>query len=766
MDMSDTDPRDPSGPPPAAQGAPAPSPPANALGGLNDAQREAVEAMDGPVLVLAGAGTGKTRVLTTRLAHILMTRRAPPWQILAVTFTNKAAREMRERVAHLVGGAAEAIWIGTFHAIGARILRRHAEIVGLKPSFTILDADDQIRLLKQVMEAEGVDDKKWPARALMAVIQRWKDRGLSPDKVPASDAAGFANGRAIELYKDYQQRLSVLNACDFGDLLLKCLELFQKDETVLAEYQRRFRYVMVDEYQDTNVAQYLWLRLLAQAHGNICCVGDDDQSIYSWRGAEIGNILRFEQDFPGARIVRLEQNYRSTGAILAAASALIANNAGRLGKTLWTDSDGGDPVVVRGLWDGDSEARMAADEIEALQRDGHALNQIAVLVRASYQMRAFEERFITVGIPYRVVGGPRFYERQEIRDAIAYLRVIAQPDDGLAFERIVNLPRRGIGAATMRAVHQLSRAQGVSLTEAALRLVETDELRPAARRSLGGLLDDFDRWRALVAATELEELVETVLDESGYTAMWQADRSPEAPGRLENLKEMVAGLEEFDTLGGFLEHVSLVVEASRADDGDMVNLMTLHSAKGLEFDTVFLPGWEEGVFPNQRAMDEGGAAALEEERRLAYVGLTRARRRAIVSFAANRRIYHQWQSSIPSRFVDELPADRIETESETGVYGSGAHGGFSENSASESWIQSGRGPGYARLRAARGGQAAVIDGTARAVEDAEEGIAVGVRVFHQKFGYGTIRAADGDKLEIAFEKAGTKKVMASFVAPV
>jgi len=734
------------------------------LRGLNEAQRGAVEALDGPVLVLAGAGTGKTRVLTTRLAHILVTRRAWPGQILAVTFTNKAAREMRERVAALVGPAAEDLWIGTFHAVCARILRRHAERVGLKPNFTILDTDDQIRLLKQVMEADDIDQGKWPARVLLAIIQRWKDRGLGPDRVPAADAGEFANGRAVRLYRDYQQRLATLNACDFGDLLLRCLELFTGDAEILADYQRRFRYILVDEYQDTNVAQYLWLRLLAQAHRNICCVGDDDQSIYSWRGAEIGNILKFEKDFEGATVVRLEQNYRSTPEILAAASGLIANNAGRLGKTLWTERGDGEKVTVRGVWDGEAEARTVADEIETLHRDGHVLDQIAVLVRASFQMREFEERFITVGLPYRVVGGPRFYERMEIRDAIAYLRVVNQPDDGLAFERIVNTPRRGIGAATLQAVHHLSRAQSVSLTEAARRLVETDELRPQARKALGNLLDDFDRWRGLAETVDQVELAETVLDESGYTEMWQRDKSPEAPGRLENLKELISALEEFENLSGFLEHVSLVMEAGEASGGDMVNLMTLHSAKGLEFDTVFLPGWEEGVFPNQRSMDEGGAPALEEERRLAYVGLTRARQRAIVCFAANRRIYNQWQSSIPSRFIDELPRDQLSVMSESGLYG--APTGFDEDAAAD-WGQAGRGPGYARLKAARG-RDGVIEGRARVVDDlpaAEGAIARGVRVFHQKFGYGTITAIDGNKLEIAFEKAGTKKVMDSFVTP-
>lgn len=747
------------------------APEAPYLARLNDAQRQAVEALDGPVLVLAGAGTGKTRVLTTRLAHLLVTKRAWPGQILAVTFTNKAAREMRERVARLIGPMAEDLWIGTFHSVGARILRRHAEQAGLKPNFTILDTDDQIRLLKQILAANDVDTGKWPARALLAIIQRWKDRGFGPDKVPVSEIGEFAGGQTVDLYKEYQQRLVTLNACDFGDLLMRNLDLFMSDENVLADYQRRFRYILVDEYQDTNVSQYLWLRLLAREHKNICCVGDDDQSIYSWRGAEIGNILRFEKDFPGATVVRLEQNYRSTPEILAAASGLIAKNSGRLGKTLWTDREAGDKITIRGLWDGESEARYVADEIEALQSKGHALDQFAVLVRASFQMREFEERFITLGLSYRVVGGPRFYERQEIRDAIAYFRVINQPDDGLAFERIVNKPRRGIGDATVQAMHQLSRARNIPLTEAARILTETDDLRPQARRAITSLLADFDRWRELAHNVDQVELAGTVLDESGYTEMWQKDKAPDAPGRLENLKELVSALDEFENLSGFLEHVSLVMEAGDTSGGPMINLMTLHAAKGLEFNTVFLPGWEEGVFPNQRTLDEGGASALEEERRLAYVGLTRARERAVISFVANRRIYNQWQSSIPSRFVEELPAEYSETESDAGL-GSDypAVTGFEDDDAKFDWSQSGRGPGLQRLRDARQrrGGAGVIEGQATIVEiPADSGkLGRGVRVFHQKFGYGTIRAVDGDKLEIAFEKTGTKKVMSSFVNPV
>jgi len=755
---------------PARKTAPAPRA-TPYLDSLNEAQRQAVLATEGPVLVLAGAGTGKTRVLTTRLAHIIHQGLARPWEVMAVTFTNKAAREMKERIERLVGMPVERLWLGTFHAIGARILRRHAELVGLKPNFTILDTDDQLRLVKQLLEAAEVDDRRWPARAVLAVFQRWKDRGLVPERVPPGDGGEMAGGRVLELYARYQERLKTLNACDFGDLLLHGLTLFTKNAEVLKEYQERFKYILVDEYQDTNVAQYLWLRLLAQRRRNICCVGDDDQSIYSWRGAEVGNILRFEKDFPGAKVIRLEQNYRSSGHILAAASGLIAHNAGRLGKTLWTEGEAGRPIVVHGLWDGEEEARLVADEVESLQRTGHRLGAVAILVRAGFQTREFEERFIAIGLPYKVIGGLRFYERQEIRDAIAYLRVIAQPDDDLAFERIANTPRRGIGTSTMQAVHRLARAGGLSLTGAARRLCETDELKPKARGALKGLLDDFDRWRALKAAAGHVELAETVLDESGYTAMWQHDKSADAPGRLENLKELVTALEDFENLEGFLEHVSLVMENDEAEAADQVNLMTLHSAKGLEFDVVFLPGWEEGLFPHQRALDEGGMAALEEERRLAYVGITRARERAYISFAANRRIHNLWQSAIPSRFIDELPPERVELMAEPGLYG--ALGG-------ESLRESRGGYGYAtegRVAAERAGAGGprhlVIEGQARADPDSIGGgspqahrFAIGDRVFHQKFGNGNVLAVDGDKLRIAFDHAGEKMVIASFVQPV
>ena len=737
-------------PPPLASAPQHATPPY--LAALNDEQRAAVLAVDGPVLVLAGAGTGKTRVLTTRLAHILSTHRAGPGEMLAVTFTNKAANEMKERIAGLLGRPVEGWWLGTFHALAARILRRHAELVGLKTNFTILDTDDQLRLLKQIVQAADLDEKRWPARGLHAVIERWKDRGLAPDRVSAAEAGDYADGRAREFYKIYQERLATLNAVDFGDLLLHNLTLFQLNPDVLAQYQQRFRYILVDEYQDSNVAQYLWLRLLAQGHRNICCVGDDDQSIYGWRGAEVGNILRFETDFPGATIVRLERNYRSTGHILGAASGLIAHNGGRLGKTLWTEDEAGDKVSLHGFWDGESEARFVADEVEARQRKGTKLGSMAVLVRASFQTREFEERFITLGIPYRVVGGPRFYERQEIRDALAYLRVIVSPADDLAFERIVNVPRRGIGEATVQTLHAVGRAQEVSLTEAAARLIETDELRPQVKRALKILLDDFNRWRSEATRVSHVDLAGLVLDESGYTAMWQADRSADAPGRLENLKELLQAMEEFENLGGFLEHVSLVMETTAGNPGDMVNLMTLHSAKGLEFDSVFLPGWEEGLFPHQRALDETGVAGLEEERRLAYVGLTRARRRAYVSYAANRRVHNMWQSALPSRFVDELPSEHVEREVEIGLDPAERRQGGSEWGSN---INSRRN----RL-GERGGIA--FHQRERLSAYAFD---VGQRVFHMKFGYGSVIATDGEKLQIEFDKAGSKKVMASFLVP-
>jgi DNA helicase II / ATP-dependent DNA helicase PcrA len=739
---------------------------------LNAEQRAAVLTFEGPLLVLAGAGTGKTRVLTTRLAHILATGKAWPGQILAVTFTNKAAREMKIRIAELIGGVVEGMtWLGTFHSIGVKILRRHAELVGLKPAFTILDTDDQIRLIKQLLEAHNIDEKRWPARQLAGLIDSWKNRGLTPDKVPSGEAHGYANGRGADIYGEYQQRLKTLNSCDFGDLLLECLRLFRENPDVLGKYQRRFKYMLVDEYQDTNVAQYLWLRLLAQGHRNICCVGDDDQSIYGWRGAEVDNILRFEHDFPGARVIRLEQNYRSTPHILGAASGLIAKNEGRLGKTLHTRIPEGERIVVRGHWDGDEEARTIGDDIESLQRKGARLNDMAILVRASFQMRAFEDRFVTLGLPYRVIGGPRFYERQEVRDALAYFKVTVSPDNDLAFERIVNTPKRGIGDTSVNRMHQHARARGTSLHRAAEALALTDELPAKTRSSLVALLQSFARWRSLVDSLPHTELAEIILDESGYTQMWQNDRSPEAEGRLENLKELIRSMGEFESMAGFLEHVALVMDTDAVEAEDRVNIMTLHSAKGLEFSTVFLPGWEEGLFPHQRSLDEKGRAGLEEERRLAYVGITRAKHLAKISFAQNRRVHNMWQNALPSRFIEELPEGHIEVEPMSSTYGGRGLGfGGSRFDEMAPFANSYATPGWRRAKQAyeegRGMRSAphIIEGELVAREtDGASGFASGDRVFHQKFGYGRVTRVDGNKLTIDFEKTGEKRVLDSFV---
>jgi DNA helicase-2/ATP-dependent DNA helicase PcrA len=731
---------------------------ADYLARLNPEQRDAVEAVDGPVLVLAGAGTGKTRVLTTRFAHILLSGRAAPGQVLAVTFTNRAAREMRERVAAMLGRPAEGLWLGTFHALCARLLRRHAALVGLTPSFSILDTDDQLRLLKQVMEAQRLDAKRWPPPAAMALIQRWKDRGESPARLGADAEGEFAGGRMRALYGAYQDRLRTLNAADFGDLLLHVTEILRGNPEVLAQCHRSFRYILVDEYQDSNVVQYLWLRLLAQGHRNICCVGDDDQSIYSWRGAEVENILRFERDFPGARLIRLERNYRSTAPILAAAAGLIAHNAGRLGKTLRSGraDAAGEPVQVVGLWDSDEEARMVGERVEALRRDGHKLAEMAVLVRAGFQTRAFEERLITLAIPYRVVGGLRFYERAEIRDAIAYARLLVQPADDLAFERIINVPRRGVGEVALRALHERARAGSMPLLAATTTLLAEGGLRGRLRESLKTLLDGFARWRLILAESGHIVALQTLLDESGYTAMWQQDKSPEAPGRLENLKELLRALADFETLQGFLDHVSLVMENEENAEADRISLMTLHAAKGLEFDTVFLPGWEEGVFPNQRALDENGEKGLEEERRLAYVGITRARLRAIISHAANRRIYANWQSSIPSRFLGELPPETV------AIAGSAALAREARLAGPVSVLPSvppvGRPLGRPLGRAQ-----AVWEAPARPPRVGA--LAVGQRVFHQKFGYGVVTASEDDRLDVRFEKAGEKRILDRFVEP-
>ncbi len=760
---------------------------------LNPAQREAVERLDGPVLMLAGAGTGKTKALTARIAHLLSTGRARPNEILSVTFTNKAAREMKERVGRLLGQPAEGMpWLGTFHSICVKLLRRHAELVDLKSNFTILDTDDQLRLLKQLIQASNIDDKRWPARMLAGIIDDWKNRALTPGKVPAADAGAY-NNKGIELYAQYQTRLRELNAVDFGDLLLHVVTIFQTHQDVLKQYQRWFRYILVDEYQDTNIAQYLWLRLLAGVHKNICCVGDDDQSIYGWRGAEVGNILRFEKDFPGAYVVRLEQNYRSTPHILAAASNVIRGNESRLGKELWTDAEEGEKVRLIGHWDGEEEARWIGEEIDAMQGGTRGvrpmgLDEIAILVRASHQMRAFEDRFLTIGLPYKVIGGPRFYERMEIRDAMAYFRLVVSPGDDLAFERIVNTPKRGLGDKAQQKIQMTARENGVSLVDGARIAVDSGLIKGKGGKALRELIDGLARWNAMTRGPRIEvednsviddgaplrfgepevshiELAQIILDESGYTAHWQNEKTPEAPGRLENLKELVNQLDNFENLQGFLEHVSLVMDNEQDGDGAKVSIMTLHAAKGLEFPAVFLPGWEDGLFPSQRSMDESGIKGLEEERRLAYVGITRAEEVCTISFAANRRVFGQWQNSMPSRFIDELPEDHVEVLTPPGLYGGGQATASIENRAAEANVYNS--PGWKRMQAREGqygtsqpreSRNTVIDATAVA------SFTMGERVFHQKFGYGAVIGIEGDKVEVDFNKAGVKKVVSRFLS--
>lgn len=786
------------------------------LQGLNPEQRQAVETTEGPVLVLAGAGTGKTRVLTTRIAHIIKQNLAFPSQILAVTFTNKAAREMKERIGHLLGGAVEGMpWLGTFHSIGVKILRRHAEMAGLRSDFTILDTDDVIRLLKQLIQAEGLDDKRWTPRSFSMMIDGWKNKGYGPSEISEGDARAFANGKGRELYYAYQERLKTLNACDFGDLLLHPIRIFRKYPDILREYHAKFRYILVDEYQDTNTAQYMWLRLLAQRPSsgdsmnttqqiNICCVGDDDQSIYGWRGAEVDNILRFDKDFPGATIIRLERNYRSTPHILGAASYLIAHNEGRFGKTLLPQaaSDDDQKVHVHAAWDSEEEARAVGDEIEQAQRGGHLLNNMAILVRASFQMREFEDRFVTLGLNYRVIGGPRFYERQEIRDAMAYFRVVAQPADDLAFERIVNTPKRGLGEASLRLVHDYARAKNMPMLLAAEDLIATEELKPKARSALREVVENFRRWQGLLDNKSHTELAEIILDESGYTGMWQNDRSAEAPGRLENLKELIRSMEDYESLRGFLEHVALVMDTEQNEGMDAVSIMTLHSAKGLEFQTVFLPGWEEGLFPHQRALDEGGRSGLEEERRLAYVGVTRAKKNLHIWFVSNRRIHGMWQTTIPSRFLEELPEEHVDIAESDSSYGGGyGQSRFDNVGRGDPFANSYSTPGWQRAQqnrsestrnnwgsrsganverigygetdsgfgAGRGSvKGKVIDGelVAKSVSSTASAFKVGDRVFHMKFGNGNVASIDGNKLTIDFDHAGQKRVIDSFVSTV
>lgn len=750
---------------------------------LNEPQQEAVLSLMGPVLMLAGAGTGKTKALTARFVHLLKTGSAHPNEIFAVTFTNKAAVEMKNRVGSLLGQNVEGFkWLGTFHSVCARFLRKHAELVGLEPNFTILDTDDQLRIFKQLIQAEDIDEKNWPARLLASTIDNWKNRAFTPENLPMSENDKY-DGRGRSLYTQYQDRLTRLNACDFGDLLLKVVTLLQENEILLQRYQKLFKYILVDEYQDTNVVQYLLLRLLAAGHQNICCVGDDDQSIYGWRGAEVGNILRFESDFKNAKIIRLEQNYRSTEYILAAATGVISANKNRLGKTLWTSSKGGERVRLIGHWDGGEEAIWISDEIEAMQVGTRGLrkynlSEVAILVRASHQMRAFEDRFLKTGLPYRVIGGPRFYERLEIRDAIAYFRLLVSSRDDLAFDRIINTPKRGLGDSAQQKIRESSRITEKCLLDGARECLSSNKLSGKGATQLRLLLDTLDRLRKMYIQGTIShiEMAEQILEESGYTEMWMSlqDKTPDAGGRLENLKELIKGLEEFENMEGFLEHIALVMENNTDNEVEKVSIMTLHGAKGLEFPAVFLPGWEDGLFPSQRSMDESGVKGLEEERRLAYVGITRAEELCTISFVGSRQVYGQWQSAIPSRFIDSIPAEYIENLTLPGLYGYQLDEGINQGSDNTDKVPDDiqsraamadvyQSPGWRRLQNSKMNHKVIIASNKNLVRDVDiisENFSVDDKVFHQKFGYGVILTLDGGNADVFFEKAGEKKLRA------
>ena len=730
---------------------------------LNDPQKEAVYHTQGPILVLAGAGTGKTGVLTTRLIRLLIEKIALPGEILSVTFTNKAANEMRERITNQIGDMSSGLkWLGTFHSVGAQILRFHPNKLGLENDFIILDTDDQVRLLKQIIKDENIDDKRWPAKQLLNLIDKWKNKGLYPEDISSNDGDYFANGKGHLLYKIYQERLKYFNAVDFGDLILESIRLFENNQDILESYQNRFKYILVDEYQDTNVSQYKLLKLLTGKYQNICCVGDDDQSIYSWRGAEISNILRFEKDFPEAKTIRLEENYRSTGHILTAASKLIENNESRLGKTLWTNSGEGEKITVKSNWDGEEEARQITSELEKLSLKNYNLDETAILVRASFQMREFEDRFISVGLPYKVIGGPRFYERKEIRDVNAYLRLATQPNDSLALERIINTPKRGIGETSVKKIRDRSKENNKPLIESIKELIDEKSFKGKTADSLDKLVKLVFHWNQLIKEEDKVDIAEIIIEDSGYLEMLRNDKSLTAEGRVENVYELFRSLEPFESIKAYLEHISLVMEIDSNQYGKKVSLMTLHAAKGLEFDYVFLPGWEEGVFPNQRAVDEGGLEALEEERRLAYVGVTRAKKKASIYYAANRRMHNQWISSIPSRFVTELPEENIETDLSN-------YAGEKELFKEQEYIDFDQSeyetPGWERARFESKSKTIEHKNSENYVVN-DSPFELNENVTHKKFGKGIILSIDGKKLTINFGSKGTRKVMENFVEKV
>ena len=665
----------------------------NYLKNLNENQRKSVINLDGPCLIVAGAGSGKTRVLTTRVAHIIKERKAWPNQILCVTFTNKAAREMQIRISKLLYKQATAIpWLGTFHSISAKILRKHAAAVNLNSNFTIIDRDDQLRLIKNICKAENIDIKKLSPQFVIAIIDKWKNKGLFPNNVVTKKGEIWEKG-ILNVYKIYQEKILALNACDFGDLILHCVSIFENKQDILNIYSNNFKYILVDEYQDTNFIQNKWLNLLAKKHKNICCVGDDDQSIYSWRGAEIKNFLNFDKIFKNTKKIKLEQNYRSTQNILSAASVLIANNQGRLGKKLWTDGEDGELVKLSCYKSGKDEAINISDIIEKKLKKNFSYNNIAILVRAIFQTREFEERFLKIGVGYRIVGGTKFYERSEIKDSVAYLRIIFQKKDDLAFERIVNTPKRSVGDTTTKQISEYARKYKLCLEDASLKMIEMNEIKPKAKIGLLKILNLIAKWRKNLSSKKHVELMQIILDESGYSEMLKNKKDIESEGRLENIKELLRGMREFENLESFLEHVALATSIDEDWEGKKINLMTMHAAKGLEFDIVFLPGWEEGLFPHQKSLEEKGDLALEEERRLAYVGITRAKKQAYISFSMHRFYQGDWIESLASRFIDELPKENIEKNNvtEENIYDFE----FNQDISYENEIRS---PGWLRLQ--------------------------------------------------------------------
>ncbi len=634
------------------------------LKNLNDPQKEAVTYLDGPLLIVAGAGSGKTKVLTSRISHIIEKKKAFPNQILAVTFTNKAAKEMQKRVSHLLGSAATGLsWLGTFHSICAKLLRKHASAVNLNSNFTIIDSDDQVRLIKNICKAENIDVKQLAPKYILTIIDRWKNKGFYPDEVKINQNDIYEK-TILPIYKIYQQKLLGLNSCDFGDLILHTVKIFEKNKDIKEIYSRNFKYILVDEYQDTNYIQSAWLNLIAEKNKNICCVGDDDQSIYSWRGAEIKNFLEFDKVYENTKVIRLEQNYRSTQNILSLASNLISNNQNRVGKTLKTNMEDGDLVKLNCFKNGKDEAIGVSDEIERIKKE-ISLNNIAILVRAIFQTREFEERFLKIGMPYRILGGTKFYERAEIKDCIAYLRLIYQEKDDLAFERIINNPKRSIGESTLKSIHEYSKKKSIGLEMSSKNMIEENLIKPKAKIGLTLFLDLMAKWRNDLNFKKVNhvKLLQIVLDESGYSAMLKNKKDLENENRLENIKELLSAMKEFDSLEGFLEHVSLATSIDQEWDGQKINMMTMHASKGLEFDAVFLPGWEEGLFPHQKSIEEKGQKGLEEERRLAYVGITRAKKKAVISFSMNRFYQGDWIDSMASRFIDELPEKYLEKNS-------------------------------------------------------------------------------------------------------